>query len=63
MYALLINPERQLPTAKNMNSRDFEELTSKGYHVAMTGNKRRILDKAQELMEELNLSDLDIRQD
>ena len=53
MYALLINPESQLPITVSTKSRYYAELKFAGYDEIMTGHKRVIEDKEQELMEEL----------
>ncbi len=60
MFALFINPENQMPTTVSLNTRHYAELKMKGYSEVLIGSKRNMLDREKELMEELNLTDLDI---
>lgn len=53
MFALLINPKSQLPTVVSTKSRYYAELKTAGYDEIMTGHKRKLEDKEQELLEEL----------
>jgi hypothetical protein len=53
MFALMINPESNLPAVMNIKSRFYLELKQRGYEEVMTGGKKRIEEREKEIMEEL----------
>lgn len=61
MFALLQNPQNNLPTIVNMNSSTFAELNFMGYQTVATGYKKQMEEMEAEILvdfvNELELND------